>query len=210
MTAVLPARGRGRPKALPDETVAATVTAQALALFMEVGYAGTTMDALAARCRMSKRTLYRLFPSKGDVFKAVIALHRQSMLDLPQPDDERPLTQALEAIFRIDIDDVADRNRIAFIRLVVTEADRFPEVEDLLWREGAEASRRLLADWLARQAERGRIAVADPLAHARILMDMVFGHFARRRMEERAMTGAQRRAHLRAAIDIFVNGVARR
>lgn len=209
MTAVTQARGRGRPKAMPDEALAATVAAQALELFLEVGYAGTTMDALAARQRMSKRTLYRLFPSKNDLFKAVIGLHRQSMLALPRPDDDVPLAQTLESIFMIDIDDEADRDRIAFIRLVVTEADRFPEVEDLLWREGAEASRRLLADWLAGQARRGRITVADPMVHARILMDMAFGLFARRRLADRTVTGAERRAHLRAAIDVFVNGVAR-
>jgi TetR/AcrR family transcriptional repressor of mexJK operon len=209
-TAVRGTPARGRPKAMADEAVRAMIVAHARDAFLEVGYAGTTMDLVAARCRISKRTLYRLFPGKTDLFTAVVILHRQSMFDLPRPDDEDlPVTEALEAIFRIDIDEAADRERIAFIRLVITESTRFPEIELLILRDGAEASRRLLAEWLTRQVERGLIALADPSKAAQMLMDMVFGVFARRRHHGEWGSREERRAYVRMCIDIFVNGVAR-
>lgn len=59
------------------------------------------------------------------------------------------------------------RDRLAFVHLVVIESVRFPEVDDLIKSAGTGPSREMLAQWLARQRERGRIRIDDPsTAHA--------------------------------------------
>ena len=79
---------RGRPKARPDAQERQRIVVAARELFLEAGYGGTRMDEVAARCGVSKRTLYRLFPAKTDLFRVMVADHRRSMLALPRDPDE--------------------------------------------------------------------------------------------------------------------------
>lgn len=58
-----PPTRRGRPK----EADPAAVAAIALALFAQHGLEGVTMDDVAAAADISRRTLFRMFPSKADL-----------------------------------------------------------------------------------------------------------------------------------------------
>jgi AcrR family transcriptional regulator len=62
-----PVGGRRRKDARPSE-----LTAAALALFVDKGFAATRLDDVAARAGVSKGTLYLYFSSKEALFKAVI------------------------------------------------------------------------------------------------------------------------------------------
>lgn len=173
-------RGRGRPKVVPDAEQAASIARKARELFLEKGYGRTTMDDIVARCRISKSTLYRLFPNKAEVLGAVIDDHRQEMLALPVDDDDLPIDEALARIFRVDIDDDANQERMALVHFVIVEAREFPELHDLLHKRGADRSRQDLAQWLKRQKEKGRIDLVDAEDAAKALMDLMFGAMAKR------------------------------
>src|SRR5690606_41345551 len=56
-----------RKQARPGELLDA-----ALALFVEKGFAATRVDEVAARAGVSKGTLFLYFPSKEELFKAVV------------------------------------------------------------------------------------------------------------------------------------------
>jgi len=56
-----------RKEARPEE-----ITAAALELFVERGYAGTRLEDVAARAGISKGTLYLYFANKEELFKAVV------------------------------------------------------------------------------------------------------------------------------------------
>ncbi len=77
-------RGRGRPKTQGDSQRREAIIDTARNTFIELGYQGTTTDIVAQRCQISKQTLYRLFPSKAELFVAIVANHRQFMLELPR------------------------------------------------------------------------------------------------------------------------------
>ena len=63
-----PAQRRARRKeARPGELLEA-----ALALFVEKGFAATRVEEVAAHAGVSKGTLFLYFPSKEDLFKAVV------------------------------------------------------------------------------------------------------------------------------------------
>jgi AcrR family transcriptional regulator len=204
-------RGRGRPKLVSDEQQAAAIARQARDLFLEKGYARTAMEEVAARCHISKRTLYRLFPNKTEVFGAIVDDHRHSMLALPADYDDLPLEEAIGRIFLVDIDEEAHRKRIEVIRLAIVEGRQFPELAALLHERGADRSQAMLTEWLEAQAQRGRIDIEDAGATARILMDIVFGAIVMNRGEgPQRSGGGDWRIYLRRAIRIFVNGVRRR
>lgn len=202
------AKGRGRPKCMPDAKQCDVIVNCARGLFVKKGYGATTTEDIAAACRISKQTLYRLFPGKAALFAAVVEAHRQKWLDLPKGDDDLPLAERLAQIFMIDISDEADRERVDVIRLVLAEGRNFPELAEILTRHGAEFSRAQLADWLAKQTARGRLKPGNNAARAHILLDMVFGAIIMKNVGDMDWpAGERRRAHIRGCIDIFLHGV---
>lgn len=203
-------RPRGRPRTVDAESRRADIIDCAQRTFVELGFAGTTTDIVAARARISKRTLYEQFPSKSELFAAVVSVHRHAMLDLPRPEDEDvPVAEGLERIFRIGIEEEAEQQREALIHLIFRESTQFPELWDLMQIEGVAKSRGELANWLVEQQRRGKLRPDDAMVCARMLMDVVFGaigppHRRRHDLQDRAL----RTRHIQKCFEIFVRGGA--
>ena len=151
----IPCRGRGRPKAVPDEAQRALIVAGARALFLEKGYGCTTTEGIAARCHISKQTLYRLFPDKAAIFAAVIDGHSRTLFDLPCNFDNLPLDEALERMFKVSLSAEEEHERVALLRLIVAE---FGAV--------SRARRHCKAQWLRKTAP-GSHRLAGPSTRAR-------------------------------------------
>ena len=204
-------RGRGRPKVISDADQRAHILACTTKLFLTKGYGRTTTEDVAARCRISKQTLYRLFPGKLALFAAIVDSHRLSMLGLPGDYDDMPLDVALEKILRTDIDPESDKTRVAILRMVILEAHQFPELEDILERHAGDRARAELAKWLKAQAKSGRIVIDDPPAVARALLDMVFGAVCAKASGRVTWPSQQqRKIQVRRCISIFLNGIVPR
>lgn len=201
-------RPRGRPRTSSDETKRNAIIAEARKTFHQLGYAGTTMDLVATRCKISKQTLYKLFGAKTELFMAIIAFHRSSMLALPRDQDETlPLVETLEKIFMMDIDEEAESDRQAFIHFIVGEAEHFPEIAGLLHEHGVQQSRILLAEWLQVQNDRGRLAIKDTKSGSRMLMSVVMGALAPLPGNlDNWSSREERDDHLRRCFEVFLNG----
>ncbi|WP_018700357.1 TetR/AcrR family transcriptional regulator [Amorphus coralli] len=208
--AATPARPRGRPKLRSDDEQRDAIIQAANDLFVAHGYDRTTMDDVAARCGISKRTLYRLFPSKSELFASLIRAHRSCLLALPGDYDDMPIDRALERILRADLAPSEERQRHAILRLVRVESAQHPELGDILVREGGDQMRSALAAWLAGRAADGSIRLEEPEVAAHILLDMVFGTMVIRGPDDPLVPkGRDRAAHVRRCIAIFLHGVAR-
>jgi TetR/AcrR family transcriptional repressor of mexJK operon len=59
-----------------------TIVQVALELFLELGYAATSMDAVASQAGVTKQTVYRYYPSKEELLTAVMVKIRT---DEPSP-----------------------------------------------------------------------------------------------------------------------------
>ncbi|MBB4216672.1 AcrR family transcriptional regulator [Rhizobium sp. BK212] len=201
-------RKRGRPKVSSDDDKRVHIVEIARRVFVKYGYAGSTTAVVATEAGVSKQTLYKLFQSKEELFAAVVGAHRRMMLDLPRPPEDLSIAESLERIFMIDMDEDKDADRAGFLQLVFREAGQFPELVDILQREGMRASRQQLADWLSDRRAEGRLSLDDPTSGARMLMDMIFGGMGP--PEGRAQAWRDRAAllaHLRRCIAIFAAGV---
>lgn len=172
------AKLRGRPKVIPDDQQKERIVVQAFDLFCDRGYSGMNMDEVAARCRISKKTLYRLFPSKLELTGAIVDAHRQSMIDIRPEWDALPLVEALERVFRVDIDDEENRARIAFVRAIMVDSVAFPELRALVETRGRDSTHAMIVTWLERQQALGRVSNADTPVAARVLLDTGFSTLA--------------------------------
>lgn len=168
-------RGRGRPKVTEDRELEQRIVRTAYGLLCAQGYAGMNMSEVASSCGVSKKTVYRLFPSKLELFRAITDAHRDAMIDVRQDFDDLPLDEALLKIFRMDIDEGADKNRRSFMRVALIEAMQVPELHQIVHEHGRDRTFHLLAAWLKRQQARGRISGIDIHDLTKMIIDIAFG-----------------------------------
>lgn len=139
--------------------------------FLDHGYAGTTMSAIAATIGGSKATLWSYFPSKEALFEAVLeqatTSFRQELIPLLDPcgDPERTLRSfALRFIAKI-----TSPRPIALQRLVYGEAGRSPEVGQIFYERGPRTTQRLVGAFMESLMERGLLRPGDPQEAVRLL-----------------------------------------
>ena len=106
----------------------------AMRVFLEQGYVGTTMDRVAAAAGVSKPTVYNHFHDKEGLFNALMEqLMRQKQWakfpqDLLQLSQESPEV-VLRRLANNFLDScIGNPEQITFIRLIIGESGRFPEL----------------------------------------------------------------------------------
>lgn len=167
------------PSALPKREIRRQDRRQAILTvasrsFLEKGYAGTTMSAIAAELGGSKGTLWSYFPCKDELFGAVLdhetSAFRESLSELLDPSGE---LQATLRQFSLKLmAKLTSPLAIELHRLVVAECGRFPEVGRIFFDRAPRLTHELLARYLAEMMERGQLRTDDPLASARLLINM--------------------------------------
>ena len=168
-------RPRGRPQIRPDDETRRLLVAAAGAEFQQHGYAGTGMGAVAQRAGVSTKTLYRLIPTKADLFTTVVS-ERISQFMLAIDDNALDALDPDEALRRILVaysDLTLSPDAVAINRLVIGECDRFPEIAAAFHEHAVVRINRRIESWLARETARGRLPVADPEAVASLLRGMM-------------------------------------
>lgn len=148
------------------------VIAAAQRAFLEQGYASASMDAIAADAGVSKRTIYNHFPSKHDLFQAVVAGLYSGLTETERgrlPPDEAPEV-VLPRFTRHLLAHLRSPEIQGLFRLIIAERLRFPELAQAFYSEGKGPAFALLERYLADQNERGTLAIPDAwLAAAQFL-----------------------------------------
>ena len=153
-----PKRGR-RKEARPGELLAA-----ALDLFVEKGYAATKVDEVAARAGVSKGTLFLYFPSKEDLFKAVVRENisgRFAEWDLELETFEGTSGELVQYCFRSWWERVGSTKASGLGKLMLSEANNFPDIARFYRQEVVEPGHRLIRRILQRGMDRGEFRALD-------------------------------------------------
>lgn len=128
-----PPRWRRRKDARPQEIVTA-----AMEVFAERGFAAARLEEVAARAGVSKGTLYLYFPSKDELFKAVIRaaiLPNLEQAEAMVASVGGPCFPLLERLLRMVARLIATTRMAMIPRLVIAEAGNFPELAAFYHRE---------------------------------------------------------------------------
>ena len=144
---------RRRKEARPHELLDA-----AMALFVEKGFASTRSDEVAARAGVSKGTLYLYFPSKEDLFKAVIRTHLTAPLAEGQALADNfhgPSGELLRTLILMIWQHIGKTAAGSICKVVMAEARNFPEIAQFYVNEVIEPTHRLLSGALRRGIARG-------------------------------------------------------
>ena len=192
---------------LRRETTRETILQIAGDMFLAEGFAGTSMSAIAVRLGGSKGTLYNYFESKEELLEAFV---RESCTKFWEEvfsfagDDEdirTLLTDVGEAFLR-----QLDRDVIRFVRVLIGEAERIPELTRVFWETGPLAKARLLAVRLEEAKARGELDAPDCQLAARQFLALIRGQFYFERLLNLNTTAdkAAVRAEIGASVDLFL------
>jgi TetR/AcrR family transcriptional regulator of autoinduction and epiphytic fitness len=191
---------------LTDRKRAAILDA-AVAEFRHSGYETTSMDRIATRAGVSKRTVYNHFPSKEALFAQILErLWESSMdgLDLAYRGD-RPLRPQLLELVQQKLRLLQDENFIDLARVAIAAAIHSPErAQDMVERMGSREEG--LTVWIRAAAADGRVRTDDPLFAAMQMQGLVkgFAFWPQITLGQPPLTAAQQKQVAESAVDMFL------
>ncbi len=148
----------------------------ALETFLELGYEGASMNLVAERAGVIKQTIYSHFQDKQSLFREVIASltvdYVQNALQKPELID-KPLPAVLRKIAETILARHQDPRHIRFVRTMIGEAERFPELAKLFTDATVRPVLSLIVERIKKQAI---YKFDDPEAFARVFIGAVVNH----------------------------------
>jgi AcrR family transcriptional regulator len=145
-----------------------TIIDAASDVFLRHGYVGASMDEVASRASVSKQTVYKQFADKEHLFAAVILDTTDGLVDgLSQAarvlDDAKDARTALRQLADSFLRGLLRPDVLKLRRLVIAEADRFPDVGRAWFDLGFHRTLVILGEAMGRLADRGLLReLADP------------------------------------------------
>lgn len=197
-------RGPGRPRdAQKDEAILRA----AQRLFLERGFEGASVDAIAEAAGVAKATVYARFTDKEALLKQSIATKCGEFLDADTLDWRagRTLRDALIAIAERFLSLVTDPDALSMHRLMMQEGQRSDRLPTLFFESAILPTVRRLAAFLDSEARRLGVTLEDSEGAAWRFLGMVKGEDHMRAMfSMRPRPRAAIRRHIAACVDDFV------
>jgi TetR/AcrR family transcriptional repressor of mexJK operon len=185
-------------------------------VFLGRGYDGATMDEVAGEAGVSKPTLYRYFTDKerlyGEIIQAtmddvdgLMRLVTGELTDSSDPED------ALRRLARKLITALMQPELLRLRRLVIANAERFPEIGRTWFAQGFGRVLETLAACFARYRERGLLRLDDPLLAANHFTGLLLWIPLNRAMfsGEHGSSVSDLERHADAAVAAFLSGYGR-
>lgn len=164
-------RWRRRPDVRPQQILEA-----AFRVFGSRGLHQATLDDVAKDAGITKGTIYLYFPSKADLFTAMLKTRVNAImppLELPRDGQDRlPTRVRLLSLGRRLYRFFRTPAFLAMYRSVVSEAFQFPEAAATLYREGILPANQRLAGLIRKGIATGEFREVDPLIAARAFVGM--------------------------------------
>jgi TetR/AcrR family transcriptional regulator, mexJK operon transcriptional repressor len=200
----------GRPSRAEALELREQILRAATELFLTEGYGSTSIEAVAARAGISKRTFYHRFEDKAALFAAVV--HR--IVEEIRPPAGVPLLegttlhQILRRLAGLLLRAALAPQAIALQRLVTAESARFPNLARAVYEEGwARDATAMIADLLARELHDERLSTEQRTFAAEQFLQMVATVPQRRIIGlGPPMTGSDLDAWADAAVALFLEG----
>ena len=133
----------------------------ALKVFAKAGFSGASMDMIAAEAELSKPTLYNHFSSKEVLFQNMMAVQRDViMLGFNAAPDKGLVAQLLAFAWSYS-NTVMNPEFLSLARLIIGEAQRFPNVGRDYLQSGPDHVLSGLMAFLGIQRDLGRLIFED-------------------------------------------------
>lgn len=206
MTAQPEQKWQRRKEARPGEIIDA-----ALDLFVDKGFAATRLDDVAQRAGISKGTLYLYFPSKAELFQAVVSeivlpnVARGEQRVAEHPGTATEIMQDLAEFWWVT---VAESRLGGIPKLIISESGNFPDMARFFIDNVVRRVRRLFVQVIRSGIERGefRDCNADHVARA-IMGALVFNTIYMHSLAPYDAEGFEPRQIIATHLDAVLRGI---
>ena len=139
----------------------ADIIAAAVNEFQSNGFSETSMDRIAETADVSKRTVYNHFPSKEDLFQAIIRelVERCGGIDVTY-DADSPLNVQLTSMGRQYVETMISDDFMKLARVVLSRFIHSPELAGSTIR-GQDESKEAIVRWIQAAKKDGRLQVGN-------------------------------------------------
>ncbi|WP_321897861.1 TetR/AcrR family transcriptional regulator [Paraburkholderia heleia] len=194
------------PQRLTDRKRAAIVAA-AIDEFLAFGFDATSMDRIAARAGVSKRTVYNHFPSKEALFAAILCQlwDASATADAPAYRAGEPLRAQLVELLMRKLRLLSDEAFFKLARVAIAAGIHSPErARDMVARIGEREED--LTVWVRAAAADGRLKTSDPAFASQQLHGIVkaFAFWPQVAMGQPPLDEAQQRQVAESSADLFL------
>jgi TetR/AcrR family transcriptional regulator, mexJK operon transcriptional repressor len=205
----------GRPTREEAEVRDVRLLVVATHLFMERGFDGTSIDAVAEAAGISKPTVYARYHDKRDLFAAVLRKRIRDWLAPLSAAAEAQATEAKPKSIKTTLHELS-RHMIAYTlapeagalqRIISAQAVQFPELAKLANEECWLRAVRGVSSILRQSAARGQIKIDHPELAADMFLNLVLGHAKRLALYGIATDPETEERHRKAAVDFFLSGI---
>ena len=183
----------------------------AIAEFCANGFDATSVDKVAARAEVSKRTLYNHFQSKDELFAEILRVlwhSSTSQVELPYR-AAAPLRDQLLELMMQKMALLADAHFLDLARVAIAAFIHSPErAQDMVSRLGEKEGGVL--GWIRAAQRDGRLKPGDPALAAQQLESLVKGvaFWPQVTMGQARLTPREQRKVAGAAVDLFLSHYA--
>ncbi|MCR6499433.1 TetR/AcrR family transcriptional regulator [Shinella sp. CPCC 101442] len=133
----------------------------ALVVFSQKGFVSASMDDIAAEAGLTKPTLYQYFPSKDELFTAMMTEERDHMLESFEYPSASGMVAELYAFSWHYADVVLRPDMLNLARLIIGEAQRLPDIGRAYQASGPDRVLAGMIAYLERQRAAGRLVFDD-------------------------------------------------
>ncbi len=184
----------------------------ASAMFLDQGFDGTAIDAIAAAAGIGKPSLYARYGDKQGLFIAVLRRRLEQWIRpfaglIPHHDGalgRAQVREVLESFGRHIVDGCLRPETIALGRVLTSEATRFPELARVLHEEGWMQGVRCLAAFLEQAIDFSKSEVGDPELAADLFFSLMLGRLSRQALLGIPVDPRTLDTRVEAAVAIFL------
>ena len=201
-------RWRRRKDARPEEIISA-----ALEVFTDRGFAATKLEEVARRAGVTKGTIYLYFENKEALFKALI---RQTIVPVIAQGEElaRSFTGSARDLFERLVREywrlVGETSLVGIPKLMMAEANNFPELARFYYEEVVTRGHRLMAGVIERGIKAGEFRPVNVMIAAKLAMSpLMHAVIARKAFSACMPEGFDVGKYLDTHIDLYLHGISK-
>ena len=185
----------------------AAVIAAAIEEFLAAGFDATSMDRIAARAGVSKRTVYNHFPSKEALFAAILRQLWDSSdsVETPAYSGSEPLRAQLLQLLLKKLSLLNSEAFLSLARVAIAAGIHSPErAREMVARMGEREED--LTVWIRAAAADGRLKTTDPVFASLQLQALVkaFAFWPQVTMGQSPLGKAEQKQVAESAADMFL------
>jgi AcrR family transcriptional regulator len=191
---------------LPDRLLDA-----AMAVFLDQGYAQTTMDRIVRAAGASTKTVYSRYRNKNEILTAAVRRLMErglpDLIDRLGAESDRAEPRAFLTLVGERLATLAtEEESLGIYRLVVAESIRFPGLAKLYF-EGSGRVVAFLGRLFSQWHESGKLPLyGKPEPAAAVFLDLVIATPRNRAVIGAPLGRSQLKAHVTSAVDLFLRG----